>query len=227
MVNRFLMLLSVTAFLGCSTTDPASGRDVADRRFNFSWSNPAQNVYTPSEYANVRNLLDGENAMLALFREDLTHDAVVGFFVDLTGSPDIALPILYYADRSDISLSLVFSLAWVESRFSADAVNVNSSSTDRGVFQLNSRTFTQLTEEDFFHPDINTRHGLEYLAWCIEYTPDETSALVAYNAGLSRALRGTVPQSTRIYVSRILDYRRNLEADFERKILNSFPSQRT
>ena len=225
MVNRVLMLLSVVAVLGCSTTDPVDGVDVMDRHFSFAWTNPARRPISPDAYANVQNLLDGENPMLALFREDLTHDAVIDYFVGLTGSPDTALPILYHADRADISLSLVFSLAWVESRYRPTAVNQNSTSVDRGLFQLNSRTFAELSEEDFFHPDINTQHGIEYLSWCITYTPDERSALVAYNAGLSRAVRGIVPQTTRVYIGRILEYRQEIERDFTRYILSVFPSQ--
>lgn len=225
MVNRMLMLLSVAAVLGCSTTDPVDGIDMVSRPFFFAWNSPARRSYSPSEYANVRNLLDEEKPMLALFREDLTHDAVVDYFVHLTGSPDIALPILYHADRENISVSLAFSLVWVESRFTPTAVNENSTSVDRGLFQLNSRTFADLSEEDFFHPDVNSQYGIEYLSWCIRYTPDEQSALVAYNAGLSRAVRGIVPQTTRAYIGQIFDYRRGIEDDFRRYILNIFPSQ--
>ncbi len=226
MINRFLILAAVIGVLGCSTTDPFTLLDDAgaERHFSFSWDYGEARSAAPVDFANVRNLLDETAPMLALYREDLTHAAVEEFFISITGSPDIALPILYHAERAGISLSLVFSLAYVESRFAPDAVNINATSSDRGLFQLNSRTFRGLTEEDFFHPDVNTLHGIEYLEWCLAHTSSEEQALVAYNAGLSRARRNDVPQSTRVYISRIMAYRRTLNERFRTYIQNRFPS---
>ncbi|MFW5827920.1 MAG: hypothetical protein ACOCU4_07505, partial [Alkalispirochaeta sp.] len=120
MINRFLLLTGIVAVLGCSTT--AGGDNVFDTdqpmQFNFSWDTGATGPLSPEDYANVLNLLESEYPMLALYREDVTHQAVVDFFVELTGSEDIALPILYHANRANLSLSLVFALTWVESRYS-------------------------------------------------------------------------------------------------------------
>jgi hypothetical protein len=229
MINRFLLLTGLAAVLGCSTTlsghnaDPASGV----MPFNFNWNTETTTVLGPEDYANVLNLLESDKPILALYREDVTHDAVVDFFVDLTGSPDIALPILYHADREDLSLSLVFSLAWVESRYSPVAINQNATSIDRGLFQLNSRTFRDLSEEDFFHPDVNAFHGTQYLTWCMEHTDTEMQAVACYNAGLTRVRAGRTPQSTLIYVDRISQFRAQLERRFRGYILREFPSHTT
>lgn len=223
------MLLAAVAVLGCSTTSPGQGTQVdrAVPEFAFTWEPTRLATEDPESYANVRNLLESEDPMLALYREDLTHDAVVDFFTDLTGSAEIALPIMYHAERADISLSLVFSLAWVESRYAPRAVNRNASSTDRGVFQLNSRTFRDLTEEDFFHPDTNTYHGIDYLSWCMQHTSSDWEAVAVYNAGLSRVRAGRTPQSTLIYVDRIRQFRTRLERQFREYILEEFPLHNT
>ncbi len=225
MINRILILLGVFAVLGCSTIESnATGSVDGIPRFRFSWETRRGPDIDDLHYENVLNLLEGPQAILALYREDVTHDAVVDFFVALTGSEEIALPILYYADRADISLSLVFSIAWVESRFSPVAVNQNATSIDRGLFQLNSRTFQSLTEEDFFHPDTNTFHAIEYLKWCLRHTDSEEQAAAVYNAGLRRVRAGQTPASTLVYVERLVAFRANLEEEFRRYILAAFPA---
>lgn len=226
MVNRFFMLMVVVAVLGCSTTESTGfGTGAETTRFQFRWDPRSRASAEQLSYENVLNLLEGPTPILALYREDLTHDGVVDFFVSLTGSEEIALPILYYADKADISLSLVFSLAWVESRFSPVAVNRNATSVDRGLFQLNSRTFEALTEEDFFHPDTNTYHAIEYLKWCLRHTQSEEQAVAVYNAGLRRVRAGQTPDSTRIYVQRITTFREQLEQNFRRYVLDAYPSR--
>lgn len=229
MTNRFLLLAGIAAVLGCSTTALEVSAPNADfpMQFNFAWDAENSGPLSPEDYANVLNLLESDQPMLALYREDVTHQAVVDFFVDLTGSAEIALPILYYANRENLSLSLVFSLAWVESRYSPVAVNRNATSVDRGLFQLNSRTFRDLSEEDFFHPDVNAQHGTEYLTWCMEHTSSDMQAVACYNAGLTRVRAGRTPQSTLIYVGRIGEFRTQLERRFRAYILREFPSRST
>lgn len=227
MINRILMLLGAAAVLGCSsvahqTTTP----DGPPNRYAFRWADTSV-TDAPTTYENVVNLLAGPQPFLALYREDITHDAVVEFFSEVAGSQEIALTILYHADRVNISPALVFSMAWVESRFETDAVNRNATSIDRGLFQLNSLTFRNLTEEDFFHPDVNTYHGLEYLQWCLEHTATEREAVAVYNAGLTRVRAGRTPASTLRYVDRVYEFRGRLEERFYRRMLNEFPSQRT
>jgi len=177
----------------------------------------------PASYENVRNLLESENPILALYREDLTHDAVVNFFVELTGDPATAMPILYHADRANLPLSLVFSLSFVESRFSPYAVNANPTSLDRGLFQLNSLTFRDLSEEDFFDPDTNAFHGTSYLSWCFEQSHEPQVAVAIYNAGRYRVINGMTPASTKIYVERIFNYREQLLRRFLTYIGREFP----
>ena len=224
------MILAAVALLGCSTgdpyvpeTDPVLLR--ANRRIE-----PYADLLVVAEgqsglrvYPNIENFLEGPNPALALYRENTTRDRVVEFFVQRTGSAETALPILYYADKMDISLTLAFSLAWGESRFRPTAVNYNSTSVDRGLFQLNSLTFRTLTEEDFFNPEVNAFHGLRYLDFCLEQGADDAQALAIYNAGLTRVIRGRTPATTLRYTDQILAYRDDLLADFTEFILSHFP----
>ena len=229
MLNRILLVAGLMAALGASSTfKPEYLQDRPQRlAFDFAWEAQRLSTRDAEDYANVRNLLESEQPMLALYREDVTHEAVVDFFVELTGSPEIALPMLYHADRENLSLSLVFSLAWVESRYSPVAVNQNATSTDRGLFQLNSLTFRDLSEDDFFHPDVNTFHGTQFLRWCMEHTESEMQAVACYNAGLTRVRAGRTPASTLIYVDRISEFRARLERRFRAYILSEFPSHST
>ncbi|TFH03840.1 MAG: lytic transglycosylase domain-containing protein, partial [Spirochaetales bacterium] len=121
------------------------------------------------------------------------------------------------------SLSLAFSIAYVESRFTPVAVNRNATSIDRGLFQLNSKTFRQLTEEDFFNPEVNAFHGLKYLEFCLSVGADVPQAVAIYNAGFTRVARGQTPPTTLVYVDRILEYQAELLKDFRSYILSHFP----
>jgi soluble lytic murein transglycosylase-like protein len=139
------------------------------------------------------------------------------------GSKEIALPILYYAEQRELSLSLVFSLVWVESRFKPTAVNRNSTSIDRGLFQLNNRSFPHLSENDFFDTHVNARHGTSYLRFSLNQFSDWQKALAVYNAGLSRVRANEIPSSTKVYVTRVSAYREYVEKRFRRYITERFP----
>jgi len=229
--TKLLLLIAGVVLLGCSTGDPyVPETDPVLIRANRRASAESELVVVETDddgqqqvFPNIENFLEGPRSALALYREELTRDRVVDFFVERAGSESIALPILYYADRLDISLTLAFSLVWGESRFQPVAVNYNSTSIDRGLFQLNSLTFRHLTEDDFFTPEVNAFHGLKYLEFCIRQGENEAQALAIYNAGLTRVVRGQTPASTLRYVDRILAYRARLLADFERYILSQFP----
>lgn len=217
------------ALLGCSTGDPyVPEEDPVLLRANRRVERHNDLLAVPDGtdgrvYPNIENFLEGPNPALALYREDLTREKVADFFVERAGSEEIALPILYYAEKLDIPLTLAFSLVWGESRFLPTAVNYNSTSVDRGLFQLNSLTFRHLGEDDFFNPEVNALHGLRYLEFCLTQGRDESEALAIYNAGLTRVIRGQTPASTIRYAAQILDYQSALVRDFTDYMLSHFP----
>ena len=156
---------------------------------------------------------------LALFRFTEFRPKVVSFYSGETGSESIALTILQAADTHNIPLSLAFSLAWVESRYDSRAVNYNSSSVDRGLFQLNNRSFPGLTEMEFFNPEINSRLGMDYLRQCLNAGDTEIVALAMYNAGRARVSGRGTPIMTLEYISRILEHRDDLDNRFSEYFL--------
>jgi len=165
----------------------------------------------------IISIPEGKDAGLFLYRMPKTKDLVIDFYSRITGSRDIALPIINYSEKNNISLPLSFSLVWMESRYNPKAVNRNAHSIDRGLFQLNSKSFYSLKEKDFYNPVINAKYGTAHLKFCLESGKDEVVALAMYNAGTAGVKKGT-PISTLRYISRILEYRGNLEREFKSDI---------
>lgn len=190
----------------------------------YSVSANAKPVFLPKgfQYEDehyIVELYNGDDPGLILLRHPATKEKVISFYTERTGSVVISVSILDNADKYNIPLPLAFSLSWVESSFLSWAVNENPDSTDRGLFQLNSRSFPELTEEDFFDPYISAETGLGYLRKCIELGGNEVVGLAMYNAGRTRVERGGTPRTTLNYIARILDYREQLEKDFAQQLL--------
>lgn len=158
-------------------------------------------------------------AMLTLYRDHNAREEVIQFFEGVLHSRELAEYILRYSDEYDISPSLTVALAWEESRFMPRAVNRNVSSIDRGLFQLNNRSFPKLKEEEFFDPEISARNGIAHLRWCLDLAGSEVSGLAMYNAGTTRVRSDGTPKRTLDYVSRILSFREGLETVFDRELM--------
>ncbi len=223
-ISKIAMIVGLAAVLGCSSSGALFTGPVRSESYTFSWSSGGMGGAAPPAYPNVANLMDSDFPALSLYREDLTHDHVTAFFVETAGSEEIALPILYHADHNQLPITLVFALVWVESRYDPYAQNSNPGSTDRGLFQLNSKSFRRLTSEDFFTPDINAKYGTSHLRYCLDLVDDVETALAIYNAGYSRVRVGIIPPTTQVYVRRVLDYKAQLDQRFREHMMTSFPS---
>jgi soluble lytic murein transglycosylase-like protein len=162
------------------------------------------------------NLSSDSLSVLTFYRHPALRDAVIDFFVALTGSEEVALVNLYYADKYRINPFLIFALIYQESGYKPTVVSLNSSSVDRGLFQLNNRTFPNLRDDDFFNVDTNVRHGIRHLIWCLDRANgNEAKALAVYNAGYGRVMTGSIPQSTQAYVRNITAYKDRLARKFK------------
>lgn len=171
-----------------------------------------------TEYADDYSPEDDQG--LALYRQPQSRPAVEWFYTHVTSSREVALAILENADKNDIPLSLAFSLAYVESRFKSDALNINKNHTiDRGLFQLNSSSFPKLTEAEFFDPKVSAKYGMSHLRYCMDIAGNEITALAMYNAGTSRVKQNQTPQHTLNYVAKISNYRGRLEGKFSTEVL--------
>lgn len=186
--------------------------------------------YTDSEYSSFmgdllspdlyhKTLVTAKTAkkdtVLELFESSVAREDVVNFFARLTNDKDIALSILENAWKNNIPPCLAFSLAWEESRYKPGAINRNADSIDRGLFQLNSKSFPDLTEKEFFDPEISAYYGLAHLNLCFDQGGNTVAALAMYNAGAGKVRGNNTPQRTLNYINRILTYRDNLENLFE------------
>ncbi|MCX7655264.1 MAG: transglycosylase SLT domain-containing protein [Treponemataceae bacterium] len=174
----------------------------------------------PSEYrAAVLTFKDNpKNTILTLYRHTLSRESVISFFEALTHSRFLAESILAYCDQFEVPPSLAFALVWEESRFNPRAVNTNKGSVDRGLFQLNSKAFPNLKEQDFFNPDLNARYGIAHLRWCLDLGGSEVAGLAMYNAGTTRVRADSTPKKTLDYIARVQAFRDGVEDLFNREI---------
>ncbi len=158
---------------------------------------------------------------LDLYRNPETREEVKDFYTAVVGDESISLPVLAYADEYGIEPSLAFAMAWAESSFRPWAVNYNPDSVDRGLFQLNSKSFPDLTDEEYFDPEVSAYHGLKYFAWCRKQAGNTVKALALYNAGIGKVQRKGAPESTLDYIHKITAYREKLNSDFARSLSSS------
>jgi len=168
--------------------------------------------------------IDPENyeSILSLFKNPESRERVVQFFANICSSWEIAEVILINAADFDIPPALAFALGWEESRFNPKAVNSKNQnkSVDRGLFQLNSRSFPRLDLQAFFNPSVNSWHGMSHLRYCLDTGGSEIVALAMYNAGTGRVQNNGTPKATLDYIGRILENRQKYEKQFmEQEIL--------
>lgn len=165
---------------------------------------------------------------LELYRNPDSREAVEWFYAHVTGKPEVSKAILQEAEKNNIPLSLAFSLAYTESRYNINAVNKNSNeSIDRGLFQLNSNSFPNLAEEDFFDPSVSAKYGMSHLKFCLNTAGNEVSALAMYNAGTGKVRSNKTPQSTLNYVGKIMAYQDTIDRLFSEEVASYFENSLT
>jgi hypothetical protein len=172
-----------------------------------------------SIYFFTRARPERPDPILELYRDPEAQARVIDFFAGICASREIAEIILSNADSFDISPAIAVALAWEESRFNPRAVNTKNrdQSIDRGLFQLNSRSFPRLEIQAFFNPRVNARYAISHLRHCLDTGGSEIAALAMYNAGATRVNSSGTPRSTLDYISRILGNRSEIENLFEER----------
>ena len=157
-----------------------------------------------------------------MYQETDTQNRVIDYFAGVCGSREIAEEVLSKAYMYNIPPALAFALGWEESRFNPKAVNTKNrdGSIDRGLFQLNSRSFPGLESHAFFDLETNTRYGMSHLRHCLDLGGTEITALAMYNAGTGRVSSAGAPKETLNYVNRILTNRKRIETHFKTQVLD-------
>lgn len=159
------------------------------------------------------------DTIAAYYKNLGTKQSVVTFFASLTDSTSVAIAILDNAVKHGVPAGLAFAIAYEESRFNPKACNQNETSVDRGLFQLNSSTFPELTDAEAFDPSRNAKEGIKYFKHILDLSGNEVSALAMYNAGRTRVTQKGAPVRTLDYISRILNYERNIDSLFTAKVV--------
>ena len=175
-------------------------------------------LYSPDDFVKTIVVTDLHDIGYVLYDDPLFREKIITYYAGITGSYEIAESVLRNAYENDVSFGLAVSLMWAESRFDPQAYNRNAVSIDRGLFQLNSESFPHLSRDEFYDVETNISSGVAYLRYCLNLGENEIVALAFYNAGHGRVSSGGTPLMTLEYISSILDYREELERDFERYI---------
>ncbi|MDR1420495.1 MAG: transglycosylase SLT domain-containing protein [Treponema sp.] len=164
-----------------------------------------------------------EDLAAALYRDPETRDMVVDYFAAVTGSRETASVILVNAVAFDIPPVLAFALCREESRYNPAAVNRKNrnASIDRGLFQLNDRSFPNIKPDDFFRPGVSAYYAMSHLRLCLNSGGTEIAALAMYNAGMHRVSNVGTPKNTLDYIHRVLEYRRELDGAFTAAVLDT------
>ncbi len=234
--RRYVLLATALLVLTASATHHGELRH--DRRltgYTATQSEGRTSAYWAGSdryFPNLANYLAAEDPSLELYREPVTREAVIDFFVSVVGSEEIVVPVLKNADANDIPPTLAFTIAYIESSYRTNVVNRNTPnshnrqpSTDRGLFQLNDRSFPHLSDDDFFHPDTNSYYAMEHLRYAMNRAGENyRTAMAIYNAGEGRVLAGNTPASTQRYVQRASQYRASLLSRFRSFIKRNFPT---
>jgi len=163
----------------------------------------------------------GPDPIMEYYRRGEYRNWVIDFFTDICSSREIAQAILHNANEFNVPAALAFALSWEESRFNPRAVSRpnRDGSVDRGLFQLNNRSFPNLDTLSFFNIQYNARYGISYLRYCLDLGGSEVSALAMYNAGTGRVKSTGAPSVTLNYISRILENKSKIESRFHTMLI--------
>jgi soluble lytic murein transglycosylase-like protein len=162
-----------------------------------------------------------QDPVLEYYRNPEYREWVIDFFSYICPNRKIVKAILENADKFNVPASLAFALSWEESKFNPNAVNRynRDGSIDRGLFQLNNRSFPNLDIQVFFDVDKNAYYGIAHMRHCLNSGNNEVSALAMYNAGTGKVKTIGAPEVTLNYISRILENRRKIESRFHARLI--------
>jgi soluble lytic murein transglycosylase-like protein len=91
-----------------------------------------------------------------------------------------------YCLQYNVDYQIAVSIVAVESGFNVNAIGPTN---DRGLFQLNPRSFPQYTPKQLLDPSLNIKLGVRYLAEVkknCKYKKD-LNWVLCYNVGMKRA----------------------------------------
>ena len=108
------------------------------------------------------------------------------------------------------------------SAINPNAINYNyNGSVDRGLCQLNNKTFPNLSKQDFYNPETNIKLAASFLNWCLRNSDyNLVRALAYYNAGWGNVTNENVGDLTLNYIQKITTYKKTFDDELELLQLN-------
>lgn len=185
---------------------------------SFSTSTDTGNTFDPYKEDDI--VFASEMEYAAALKGDLERR----FYSELVQDNERIIDAVYiYAQ--DLNKDLVFALLLGESSGKPDAINKNIDpktgevkSIDRGLFQLNSRSYPNLTEDQAFQIETNAKYGIAHLRGALQYWGGNVrKALWAYNAGVNGITTG-VPKRTINYANDVIAATKAIKQDREQYI---------
>jgi hypothetical protein len=177
----------------------------------------AADIYKYEDDEGVLHFTDAPtDHRFKIFMRDIKKDKQLRTHFRLTncvGNPAEFEPIINScALEYGVDKSLVKAVIHAESGYDPNAVSAKGAS---GLMQLMPNTARSLKVSNSLDPAENIRGGVRYLRFLLDtFRGDESLALAAYNAGLSRVAQyGGVPPyaETRNYVAKVLQYRKSYQ----------------
>ena len=133
------------------------------------------------------------------------------FYDAITGSRTVTHVLLQSALLYEVPVNLLFALCNRESGFDPLAVNGSNSNgtSDFGLLQLNTGTFSTLDEKTLLNPSENVLIGTQYLLTRFENVDSWELAVIAYNGGSGPR----IAESALLHLNWVLAYERTFDRD--------------
>jgi hypothetical protein len=177
----------------------------------------AADIYKYEDDEGVLHFTDAPtDHRFKIFMRDIKKDKQLRTHFRLTncvGNPAEFEPLINScALEYGVDKSLIKAVIHAESGYDPNAVSAKGAS---GLMQLMPNTARSLKVSNSLDPAENIRGGVRYLRFLLDtFRGDESLALAAYNAGLSRVAQyGGIPpyMETRNYVAKVLQYRKSYQ----------------
>jgi soluble lytic murein transglycosylase-like protein len=142
-------------------------------------------------------------------------DKAIEFYQDLTHNKTITKIIINEAIKRHLPINFVMAVVFNESAFDPNAENYNLETVDRGLFQLNSGSFPDLTYSEIFDIRRNVYEGCLYLrALYDQYNENPILTVYAFNAGMGKIASGKIKIRTLIHTEKIMMAYRYLDFQY-------------
>ncbi|MBP5705933.1 MAG: lytic transglycosylase domain-containing protein [Spirochaetales bacterium] len=137
------------------------------------------------------------------------------YYAKYTRNDEIAKLIYRETHIQGVDIHAMLALIKAESDFNPKAVNYNKNgSIDRGLCQLNSFVFSEITMKDFFDPASNIHYGTMHFRWCLDQSDNNlVKALALYNAGYGSVTKTKVGERTLNYIQMILNSMQQIKSE--------------